>query len=181
MKKTCAVLALAALALAGCSGGGQASAAPSETAKTTISPTPTPSPTPTIMTTVEAGKKYLSIVCPGNALSYKAAAVVQAEPFNLKTSKAATAALRDGFRKEIETLTDEKVLWPANVKADIAALADSMYGDVTGTESAANQSTQSDFITVWNDWTSLPARSTAQKIRVKLGLPSDTKVSCNIK
>lgn len=179
LKKIWAVLALSALALAGCSGGAQTSSAPSETA--TATPTATPSPTPTVMTKAEAGKFYLATVCPGNVLTDKAVKVVQAEPFNLKAAKTATAAVRDSYRKTIETLSDEKVLWPATVKADIAALADNMYAELSGAENVTNQTTDQNFISSWNEWSSMDAPPTAQKIRVKLGLSSDTDASCKIK
>ncbi|RAM37713.1 hypothetical protein [Arthrobacter globiformis] len=133
------------------------------------------------MTKAEAGKFYLATICPSNILADKASTVVQAEPFNLKAAKSATAALRDGYRKAIETLSDEKVLWPENVKADVAALAESMYGDLSGTEAAANQVNDEGFLTAWNDWASGPAKPTAQKIRLKLGLSSDTDASCKTK
>ncbi|MFJ5698747.1 hypothetical protein [Arthrobacter sp. NPDC093139] len=177
MKKMYAVMALAALALTGCSGGAQTNSAPPETAKATA----TPSPTPTIMTKAEAGKFYLATICPSNILSDKAGKAVQAEPFNLKAAKSATAALRDGYRKAIETLSNEKVLWPDPVKADVAALAESMYGDLSGAENAANQTTDAGFFAAWNDWTTAPAQPNAQKIRLKLGLSSDTDASCKIK
>ncbi|WP_175558563.1 hypothetical protein [Arthrobacter sp. ok362] len=179
LKKTCAVLALAALALAGCSGGGQATAAATESATTTASPTPAPSPT--IMANDEAGKKYMSIVCPTNTAIDQLNKAVEAQPFNVKASTTAAAAARDSYRKQIEAFSDEKVLWPATVKADIAKMAEETYSDLTGAANLASQTTESNFNAAWNAWTSSTATVTAQKVRLKLGLSSDAMGSCKTK
>lgn len=173
MKKMFAFVALAVLALTGCGVGTQA------TGDTSASPTMTPSPTPTVMSTAEAGKVYLDAVCPSNILSDKLSKTAQIEPVDIQAIRADAAALRDGFRKTIETLSDEKVLWPETVRPDVAALAEDMYLDLSGAENVANQATEADLIAAWNTWNNGAQRAPiAQKIRLKLGLVSDTTSSC---
>jgi hypothetical protein len=133
-----ALVALAALALTGCAAGSQANGAATEMAATSASPSPTPSPTPTVMSASEAGKFYLSAVCPSNILSDKLVETAKADPLDIHAVQIDAAALRDGYRKTIETLSDEKVLWPETVKADVAALAEDMYLDLSGAENVAN-------------------------------------------
>lgn len=104
---------------------------------------------------------------------------MQTKPLDLETAKNDAAALREGYRKQIEALTDKTVLWPETVKADVAALADGMYGELSSASNVANQTTEASLISAWNAWVTPPAGpATAQKIRLKLGLPSDTASSC---
>lgn len=171
--------ALVALMLSGCGAGPQASTA-TEVAVTSPSTAATATPTPTVMSVADAGKFYLTTVCPTNALGDKASAIMQTKPLDLGAAKSATAALRDGHRKVVETLSDPKVLWPDVVKADIVTLTDAIYGEVSGADNVAKQTTESGLINAWNGWTSPPAlASTAQKIRLKLGLAADTSSSCS--
>lgn len=179
MKKIYAVLALSTLALSACSAGGQAGtpAAPSSSSATAKA---TPTPTPTVLTVPEAGTYYLNAVCPSNLLADKANKVLQAKPLDLAAARKATAALRDGYRKTIERLSDPKVRWPESVKTDAAVLADNMYEELSNAANVASQTTEANLIAAWNAWESSP-NTTAQKIRVKLNLPSDTSGSCTAK
>lgn len=174
MKKLQALLVASAFALTGCGTGAQSSPAAAPTTE------PVSTPTPAVLTTEEAGKAYLAAVCPSNIQANKTSDVVQAEPFDLTASKTETTALRDAYRTTIEKLTSEKTLWPEAVKADVAALTEVMYDDLSGAENVAKQTTESDFTSAWNSWTSSRADrpGTAQKIRLKLGLPADTAASC---
>ncbi|MGJ3192060.1 hypothetical protein [Paenarthrobacter sp. FR1] len=176
MKKLQTLLVATAFALSGCGAG----TAISLEASPSTPPTFTPTSVPTVLTTEEAGKAYLAAVCPSNIQAHKTSEVVQAEPFDLQASKTATAALRDTYRATIEKLTNDKTLWPGTVKADIEALTELMYDDLSGTENVAKQKTQTDFTSSWNSWTSSMADrpGTAQKIRLKLGLSADTASSC---
>ncbi|WP_427004247.1 hypothetical protein [Pseudarthrobacter sp. H2] len=131
------------------------------------------------MSAAEAGKAYLAAVCPSNILADKAATTVQTKPLDLLAAKSAAAALRDSYRKTIETLSDQKVMWPEAVKPDVATLAEAMYADLSGAENVANQTTDANLIAAWNTWVnSPPPAATAQKIRLKLGIPADTASSC---
>ncbi len=178
MKKNYALVALAALALSGCGAAPQASTA-TESAPTSLSPSATATPTPTPMSVGEAGKYYLAAVCPTNVLSKKTSAIVQTKPLDLEAAKSAAAALRDSQRKLIETLSDAKVLWPDVVKEDVATLAEASYGEVTGADSVAKQTSEANVIAAWNAWASSPIIApTGQKIRLKLGLAADTSGSC---
>lgn len=122
----------------------------------------------------------MAAVCPSNIQANKTSDVVQAEPFDLQASKTEAAALRDAYRITVEKLTNEKTLWPEEVEADIAALTEVMYDDLSGAQNVASQMTQADFTSAWNSWTTSMADrpGTAQKIRFKLGLPADTDTSC---
>lgn len=134
------------------------------------------------MTASEAGTFYLGAVCPSNMLSDKLAAEMQAQPISVAQARKAAGALRDSYRKTIETLSDRDVNWPSSVKTDVATLADSMYGDLSGAANVATQTTEANLISAWNSWVDEPNRApTAQKIRVKLGLSSDTAGSCKAK
>lgn len=177
LKKMHVLMALAVLALAGCGAGAPPNSAPASLVATSFSPSVTPSPTPSAMSVAEAAKYYLAAVCPTNILGKKASDTVQAEPFDLQAAKADVAALRDGYRKTIETLSDGKVMWPETVKADVATLVDDTYKNLSGAENVANQTTEANFLAAWNNWET-PPNATAQKIRVKLALPSDTSSSC---
>jgi hypothetical protein len=158
----------------GCGAGTQAGGAASETALSTVTPTPTA----TVMSDAEAGKFYLAAVCPTNILSNTLVATAQAEPLDVAAVTQGAASLRDGYRKAIEILSDEKVLWPESVKADVATLAESMYADLAAAGRVANQTTEANLSAAWNAWGDADRPATAQKIRLKLSLPSDTKSSC---
>lgn len=175
MKKIPALLTITLLALSGCSAGAQA-----PTAAPTSQTAATPTPSPTVLTIQEAGKVYLAAVCPANLQSNKTTTVLQTEPFDLQAAKTEAAALRDAYRTTIQSLTDEKTLWPEAVKADITALTEVMYDDLTRAQNVASQTTQQDLISVWNSWTSAMTNrpGTPQKIRLKLDLPADTTASC---
>lgn len=176
MKKLCALGTFTAIVLTGCGASTQANTALSETAVATV----TPSPSATVMSVAEAGKFYLSAICPTNILSDTLADTIRAQPMNVGATTQGAAALRDGYRKAIETLSDENVLWPEPVKADVATLAESMYANVSAAGTLANQTTEPDLVAAWNEWTDEPTRpATAQKIRLKLGLSADTRSSCN--
>lgn len=172
-------MAFAALAVSGCSAGTQASSASGASAEVSATPTSTPTPTPTAMSNEEAGQYYLAAICPSNLQSAKTTTVVQVKPLDLPAAKAEAAALRDAYRVAIQKLSDEKVLWPEVVKSDVATLAESLYGDLSGAGNVANQTTVANFIEAWNGWESSPAgAATAQKIRLKLGISADTSSSC---
>jgi hypothetical protein len=173
-------MALTALALAGC-GASPGNSAAAASAETSSNASATATPTPTEMTVVEAGKVYLAAVCPTNILQTAAVKTAQTVPLDLAAAKKDVAALRDSYRKTIESLSDPKVLWPAAVKADVATVADGMYTDLSGAENVANQTTVSNFNGAWNAWGDAQSKTltaTAQKVRLKLGLPSDTSSSC---
>ncbi|GAB16182.1 hypothetical protein ARGLB_113_00380 [Arthrobacter globiformis NBRC 12137] len=132
------------------------------------------------MTLTEAGRYYLGAVCPSNILADKANKVLQTEPLDLAAARKATAALRDGYRTTIEGLSDPAAKWPGSVKTDVATLADNMYVELSSAANVASQTTEANLISAWNAWESSPS-AVAQKIRVKLNLPSDTSGSCPAK
>lgn len=175
MKKIYALLAVTLLALSGCGAVGQAT-----TDVPTSEPATTPTPSPSMLTIEEAGKAYLAAVCPTNLQSNKTTTVLQTEPFDLPAAKTEAVALREAYRTTIQGLSNEQTLWPEAVKSDIAALTEVMYDDLTRAQNVASQTTREDLVSVWNDWTSAMTDrpGTAQKIRLKLGLSSDTTASC---
>lgn len=175
LKKLYALGAFTLVLVTGCGAGTQPNTALSQA----VVATATPSPSATVMSVTEAGKFYLAAVCPTNIMSNTLADTIQAKPVNVGATAQSAAALRDGYRKAIETLSDEQVLWPDSVKAEVATLAESLYAEVSAAGNVANQTTEANLIATWNAWVDEPAGpATAQKIRLKLGLPADTRSSC---
>ena len=129
--------------------------------------------------TVANGPFYLAAVCPSNILGAKANTTIQTEPFDLQAATSEVAALRDSYRKQIEVLTDPTVLWPETVKADVATIAEGTYGNLAGAANVAGQTTRGQlYFGLECRESSADAAATAQKIRLKLGLASDTTSSC---
>lgn len=136
------------------------------------------------MTTQAAGTFYLAKICKANAASAAMSAAVQAEPFDLATSRAKTAVYRDAVRQVITDFTKPNTLWPTAVKADVAAFVEGFYTELSHAESLAQTNNEPGFIDAWNAWTDPaapnPAHVASQKIRLKLGLAADAKASCKL-
>ncbi|MGW8431260.1 hypothetical protein ACWGJ9_09050 [Curtobacterium citreum] len=126
------------------------------------------------MSKEEAGKYYLSAVCPANNVGteYKAA---ESGDF---------AALQDVARKSIDIekasaakLEDDSVSWPKEVNEDdIQAIADSYYGSVAGMQAVVNAKSIDD--ADFSFLNSEKGQAEAQRVRAKLGLSSDGEGSC---
>lgn len=170
----CAALLLS-LGLTGCS----ATEAPADDASSIAGPSlpatesPTPTPTPSVMTTAEAGHKYLSIVCPGNKAGDSLNAAAQSQ--NFKKIIEAAKKYRDAMRQEAVDLANPDTLWPDGVAEDLKKLSDSSFSAVAFADQVANAKSLDEVnsLTLAEDG----AGAVAQKVRAKLGLPASTK--CN--
>lgn len=177
--------ALLAFALTGCGGGTSVAPPPSlsESSAQSNSPTPTPTPTPSAMTTEAAAHFYLTEVCKMNASTAALNKVVLVVPLDLAQAIQKSSEKRDSTRAVIQSFSSQAVLWPADVKQDIATLNDALYGSVAESESLSNQRTETGFWAVWNaagPASKDPMSTAAQKVRLKLGLPADTFGSCGM-
>ncbi|MBS1674577.1 MAG: hypothetical protein JSS74_11515 [Actinobacteria bacterium] len=127
------------------------------------------------MSKADAGKKYLSILCPTNAASevFNAAASSQ----DLEAIKAAAQELATTQRTAAKQLTDDSINWPGEVaEADRQTMADHYFANISWLNSVASASAIGD----------LPARvptddgfgKASQRIRAGLDLSTDTSVGC---
>lgn len=62
---------------------------------------------------------------------------VQAEPFDLATSRAKAAVYRDAVRQVITDFTGPSTLWPTAVKPDFAAFVEGFYTELSQAEGLA--------------------------------------------
>lgn len=167
------VSALGVVALAGCTTTPISESAPAQTPSSVE--TPALSPTPEAMSVEAAADYYLDTVCPANAAS---------ATWNLNTAagdfasyKAGAQPLADAYSEAAARFDDPAVLWPAEIKLeDISVLSGSYYADVSVLQGIANANTEADatFTFASRDL----AAAASQKIRARLGLPSDTTTSC---
>lgn len=166
MKKLVIPALLAVLVLTGCTSGGADASPPSAA---TI-PSATPTPTPTVMTTAEAGAKYLSIVCPAN----KAGAVLNdaLSAGNLDQIVAAAPAARDAFRTSAVALADTSIRWPDGVATELKKLSDSQFASVAWAEALTKAKSLDEVraLALADDGSAV----VAQKVRAQLGLPAST-------
>lgn len=111
-------------------------------------------------------------------------AAVQAEPFVLAEAQAKSRAHRDAIRQTIVQFTRPSTLWPAEVKADVAAFVDGLYAQMSEAEALAQSTSPEGFMEMWNAQTEPTDHQAtlvaAQKIRLKLGLSADAKASCKL-
>lgn len=127
------------------------------------------------MSKEEAGKYYLSAVCPANNVGTE---------WNKAAESGDFAALQDVARKSIDIekasaakLEDDSVSWPKEVNEDdIQAIADSYYGSVAGMQAVVNAKSidEADFSFLNSE----KGQAEAQRVRAKLGLSSDGEGSC---
>lgn len=178
LKASLAVATLSILLLAGCTApadsGSTTETVPASQAGTP-SPTSTPTPTPEAMSVEDAANYYLDTVCPANAAS---------ETWNTATAsgefpayKASAQPLVDAYSAAAARFDDPTVLWPAQIEpADITALSNSYYADISILQGIANANTEAEanFTFASRD----AAAAASQKIRARLGLAADTTSSC---
>lgn len=141
---------------------------------------------PAPMTVEEAGAYYLKTVCPTNTISgafydvineqgdrYNEGLAVEMEPV-----KKAAAKLRDSYRDQADAFSDEEVLWPTAVEADIKEIADATYDDVAVFAQLSQAEDLPGAGSVLQKYADETDRSVAQRIRAKLDLSADTQESC---
>lgn len=174
LKASLAVATLSVLLLGGCS----TPADKESTTKTTPASqaaAPTPTPTPEAMSVEDAANYYLDTVCPANAAS---------EAWNTATASGEFAAykvsaqpLADAYSAAAARFDDPTILWPAQIElADITALSNSYYADISVLQGIANATTQAEANFTFANRDAAAAAS--QKLRARLGLASDTSASC---
>lgn len=161
MRSTTAMIGSAALSiviLAGCSSGSTESTEPSSAA--------TSAAQTTTLTKEEAGKRYLALVCPNNALLEEFKKGLTTLTLNADKKALATklAASEAGLSRE---LTDPAYTWPSNVAEPIADFAAATYAQSAQFTAAA----KSGKVTAFRESTGEEVAAAGAKIRLQLGLP----------
>jgi len=174
--------ALLALALAGCGSDAPTTSAP-QVAEVSASTAPSPSPTAATITRDAAAKQYLAIVSPFNALldrnkkqcgedekfvleggsSFKGESEIMA---NLRKCEAALAKGRREVAAKLRAAS-----WPAEVRADIEALAKADDAMAYAHEQSAKAATTDD----WREVAFPKDDGAADIVRARLGLPTRVK------
>jgi len=174
LKASLAVVTLSVLLLAGCTSPADSGSA-TETAPASQASTPLPTPTPEAMSVEDAANYYLDTVCPANVAS---------ETWNTATASGEFAAYKtsaqplvDAYSAAAARFDDPAVLWPAQIEAaDITALSNSYYADISVLQGIANANSEAEANFTFANRDAAAAAS--QKVRARLGLPSDTSSSC---
>lgn len=175
IKASLAVATLSVLLLAGCTSPADSGSA-TERVPVSQSSTPSPTPSPEAMSVEDAANYYLDTVCPANAAS---------ETWNTATAsgeftayKAGAQPLADAYSVAAGRFDDPTVSWPAEIdSADIKALSNSYYADISILQGIANANSEAE--ANFNFANRDAAAASSQKIRARLGLDSDTTVSCS--
>lgn len=150
-------VAIAVLALTGCT-------AP---APTEVAPQP--------MSIEQAGEYYLDTVCPANEVGQALGAAYQAQ--DLAAFTAAAEVARDAYKESGLRFSDETVVWPDAVAADILILRDASIALATSYQSLSEVKTLEEADAVVFP-TSADSAEASTRIRDALGLSSDPEVSC---
>lgn len=174
MKALVALLAVAVVAIAGCSSTSKGVGFPTvpfssqaEAPPETLSPSPTPSPTPTVWTMAQAQAQYLAFVAPSNVDIDTYDAVVKPATPNLTSLKAICGKLAvddDTLAREINA-----GLWPDSAKTATAAFVVALTSDRAAYQSC-NGATSLDgaYIALQGD---KAGGAAAEGVRIALGLP----------
>lgn len=174
LKASLAVATLSVLLLGGCTSPADSGSA-TETVPVSQTSTPSPTPTPEAMSVENATEYYLDTVCPANAAS---------ETWNTATASGEFAAYKssaqplvDAYSAAAARFDDPTVLWPAQIEvADITALSNSYYADISILQGIANANTEAEANFAFANRDAAAAAS--QKIRARLGITADTTSSC---
>ncbi|MFE4197266.1 hypothetical protein ACFRJ9_15490 [Paenarthrobacter sp. NPDC056912] len=174
-------LALLVLSLSACSGAADVSAATSAPAGEAFT-TPAPTPMPTLILPEAAGVAYLAAVCPMNEAGTTLNATMQANPVDIVAAKRDAGLYRDSLRSVIQQMSAPPAAWPAAVEKDVSDFIEGLYAEMSQAETLSAIETREGIIASWNAWNDpsqpYPAHVASQKIRLKLGLPADSKASC---
>lgn len=180
-------VALAAVLAAGCSSSStqQAEApsasvqptasAPVASASPTASASPSASPSPTGPMTVEqAGNYYLDWICwsnrssewIGKAARGKSNSQLLSDSFKAKARRAAK------IRRDTALALDAPPqAWPDDVAKPISGVVDGLLSEVSGLNQLVDAKTSTDVAYAWRDYAK-GNNTSAQKVRLRLGLPS---------
>jgi hypothetical protein len=177
------ILTAASLTSAGCSSttvdpAQPTHAASSTTSGPTASPTPSPpTPAPTgPMSVAQAGDYYLDWVCWSNragdwisrSIEDKTFAQLVNDSFRAKARRAAKIT-----RDTALALDAPPQPWPNEVLKPIDGVVDGLLQEVSALNQMALSETAFDLSYAWNDWVK-GSNVSAQKVRLRLGLPSAT-------
>ena len=123
----------------------------------------------------EAGAYYLDTVCPANEVGEALGTAYQAQ--DLAAFTAAAEVARDAYKESGLRFSDETVVWPDSVAADILILRDASIALATSYQTLSEVKTleEADAVVFPNSADSAEASS---RIRDALGLSSDPAVSC---
>ena len=171
MKRSLVVLTLA-LVLTGCT-----SVPPASEPSTPPVASVEPSPTPTMMTDDEAGAYYTATVCATNIQGLKFNSVWQNPDATIEELQ---AVAREGMgitRMAVERFEDPEVIWPDAIADDIATIVKQMYAEIGTLNAIANSGSLNE---TWSQaFPSVEGIAEAgPRIRVRLGLDSDTNAGC---
>lgn len=172
------------LALAGCT----APASPAATGSATPSAPPAEAPEsePKMMTTEEAGERYLSIVCEVNgSVDATSAAFYAAQPEYLDGGtpdpapvSAAASRTLELMQLGIEQFDHERFPWPESVVDQIDNFRSGYIARFSFYQAAANAVTFEEVTEIPRPATTAEQDNAAQEIRYELDLPVDTAASC---
>lgn len=179
--------AVGLLLLSGCSvaaSPSDANAEVSETATAAPSPTPTIDPGPVELTKEEAANRYLGIVCQRNVLVYQLNDAFGAQEdvylnggdgdaTEIKTIAAESLRVN---RVAIEIIDDPYYTWPGGIDEHMQTIRQSYIGLSSYYDMLMNAGSFEDAY-----YASAPENegaAAAQEIRYQLGLPADTRSSC---
>lgn len=174
LKASLAVATLSVLLVGGCTSPAS-NESTTKTAHASEAETPSPTPAPEPMSVDDAANYYLDTVCPANTAS---------ETWNTATAsgefaafKAGAQPLADAYSAAAARFDDPTVLWPTQIEAaDIAALSNSYYADISVLQGIANANSEAEANFTFANRDAAAAAS--QKVRARLGLASDTTTSC---
>lgn len=165
MRRSAVSLVVAVLALAGCAATPQPASMGSTSGTPTAiaAATPTPTPTPTDISAKDAGAKYLLLVAPSNAaVPAWNQAVKAADYATLRTLAPQQAA-------DYRTFADGLVAadWPDAAQSTVDDLVGELASQIPIYLGLAASTTDDEAIGYLN---SFPSTSSAQKLRILLGL-----------
>ena len=127
------------------------------------------------MSIEQAGEYYLDTVCPANEVGQALGTAYQAE--DLAAFTAAAEVARDAYKESGLRFSDETVVWPDAVAADILILRDASVALATSYQSLSEVKTLEEADAVVFP-TSDDSAAASSRIRDALGLSSDPEVSC---
>ncbi len=123
----------------------------------------------------DAGERYLGIVCPSNIASDTLNASYDSQ--DLAVVQDAARAMAEASQDSARQLADDSIAWPGEVsREDLDTLANSYLRDLAVLDTILQADSIDRARAFWpND----PAVGEAsQRVRLALGLSSDTSVSC---
>lgn len=127
------------------------------------------------MSKEDAGAQYLSIVCPSNVAADALNAAYDTK--DLGTVQGAARAMAEAEQESAKRLSDDSTAWPGEVsREDLDTLADSYLSDLAILNTIFQADSLDEARVFWPNDPEVGEAS--QRVRLALGLSSDTSVSC---